>query len=515
MTNSSKQNRWLLSIALIVVTIIGAIALILTNRAPNERVVLQAVRDGSDGAIVAWYDKPGIHMQRISNKGNLLWTEEIVLENTKLTQPGHFTVVSDGTGGAIVTWGDLPSLPDDSKDPAYFNAVPVYSQRVSPEGELLWSKGIPTGASERHGLALDLPRVAPDGSGGIFILWNDFKTAYKALHDDYWRLQKLDAQGKPVWGENGILLFSSLPYHPTTPEEKEKGEKGTVTRLLPIWTDGYIVSDGSGGVVAVWEVETQHRYSSIYAQRYDASGQPLWQEGGVLIYSAWDASVQVTGDGNGEVIIIIGAGEPEYTGSTTYSVQRINPEGMLLWQDAGVVIKTGLQLWGNIEVMTQGSDVILLWQEAVGKVEIINGRPLRQIALNAERLSSEGITVWQGFPVFISEASESFGDLVTDNSDEGVLLAWRSGGREQWEGKVFALKINADNGKLAWEEKGITVFGAEFRYQGNPAIINDGSGGAIILAVTGKSPIGGNMVYAQRLDASGKIMWGDGIKLSP
>lgn len=346
-----------------------------------------------------------------------------------------------------------------------------------------------------------LPQVMPDGTGGAFVCWNDFKPAYRALHDDYFRLQRLDSQGKPVWEEPGKLLFASPPYHATT-------------RSWPIWTGADMVSDGHGGAIVVWKEETQQRYTNIEAQRYDTNGKSVWQDGGVLISSAWDASVQVTSDGNGGAIIVIGAGRQEPTDSATYSVQRIPAEGKLLWPNAGVVIKEDLRPWGSIEVMTQGTDTIVLWQEIAGSPEIIAGRPVRQIALYAERISADGTIMWQRAPVFISEAGESLDDLVMCNGGDGVLLVWRSGGREQWGWKVFAQKVNADEGKLAWREKGVTVFGEELRYQGAPEVVSDGSGGAIILAVVGKNPLGGDIVYAQRLDANGNVLWGDGIKVS-
>ncbi len=514
MEKVNKQRRWILSLVIIGVVLVASVALILTNLVPSERIILKAISDGSGGTFVVWYQNQGIHVQQVGSDGNLLWSKEVVLEDTKLKQPEHFALADDGQGGVIVTWGDMSVLGNDSDDPSYFNPVPVYSQRLNASGELLWGKGVPTGAGEHHGLALTLPQVMPDGAGGAYILCNNFKPAFKALHDDYFRLQRLDSQGKPVWEEPGKLLFSSPPFHATTPEEKAQGEKGTVTRSWPLWTDADMVSDGQGGTIVVWKEETQHRYANIRAQRYDASGKSVWQEDGVLIYSAWDGSIQVTGDGDGGAIIVIGVGrQQESSGSANYSVQRITAEGKLLWPDAGVLIKGNLRPWGSIEVMIQGTDIIVLWQEIAGSPEIIDGRPVQQIALYAERISAEGKTVWQRAPVFYSEAGESFGNLVMCNDDEGVLLAWRSGGREQWEGKVFAQKITAE-GRLAREENSVTVFGGEFQYQGSPVVVSDGSGGAIILAAVGKNPLGGDMVYAQRLDASGNAIWGEGIKVS-
>jgi hypothetical protein len=80
---------------------------------------------------------------------------------------------------------------------------------------------------------------------------------------------------------------------------------------------------------------------------------------------------------------------------------------------------------------------------------------------------------------------------------------------------VLAQKLDA-GGKTLCGDKGIMVFTVpDIKYQGVPTMISDGSGGAIILALVGKNPLNGDMVYAQRLDAGGNTLWGDGIKVSP
>lgn len=509
------KSRWLLSLVIIGVVLVTSIALILTSRVPSERIVLKAASDGFGGAFVAWYQNQGIHVQRIGPDGNRLWSEEIVLENTKLEQPDHFTLSEDEQGGVIITWGDMSGVSDDREDPSYYASIPIYSQRLNASGEPLWGKGSPTGTGERHGLSLTLPQLLPDGSGGVYILWNDFKTAYRGLHDDFFRLQRINPQGQPVWEEPGKLLFASPPFHPTTPEEKAQGEKGTVTRSWPIWTGCEMVSDGQSGIILVWEKETQHRYANIMAQRYNVNGEPVWEDGGVLLYIAWDAFVQITANVDGGAIFVIGVGREQPTGFSTYYVQRITSEGKLLWPDAGVLIKNNSQLWGGIGVTTLGADTIVFWQEAIGKPEIIDGSSIQEIAFYAEKISSEGKIIWQRAPLFISEAGKSFSYLVTCQSSDGVLFAWRLVSREQGGGRVFTQKMSTVDGKLMWEENGVAVFGdGLLQYQGPPVLVSDGSGGAIILVLGGQNPLNGDMVYAQRHDAAGNALWGEGIKIS-
>ena len=60
---------------------------------------------------------------------------------------------------------------------------------------------------------------------------------------------------------------------------------------------------------------------------------------------------------------------------------------------------------------------------------------------------------------------------------------------------------------------GIAVFNEPDKYQANGALISDGSGGALVIAVAGNNALGGDMVYAQRLDADGNRLWGNGIRI--
>lgn len=463
---------------------------------------------------MAWYQNQGIHVQRIGPEGNFIWSEEVALENTKLKEPDHFMLTEDEQGGVIISWGDTSGRSDDWEDPSFFAPVPVYSQRLNASGESLWGTGALTGSGELFGLRLSFPQLVTDGNGGVYILWNDYKTASRGLHDDYFRLQKISPEGQPVWEEPGKLLFASPPYHPTTPEEKAQGEKATITRPWPTWEDCKMAGDGRGGVIVVWQDETQHRYTNTSAQRYNTDGEPVWDDGGVPICSAWDTTIEIIGDGDGGAVFVIGTGKEQPTYSSTYSVQRINSEGKLLWPDTGVPVENKQQLWGSIGVAVQATDIIVFWQETTGKPEIIDGSSIYQLAFYAKKISIAGDIVWQKDPLFISEAGKNFSNLATYQSGEELLLAWRLVSSELEGGRIFAQKMSMVDGKLIWEESGTAAFGEELRYQGPPVPVSDGSGGVIILIAAGENPLDGDMVYAQRLDAAGNAMWGEGIKVS-
>ena len=125
-----------------------------------------------------------------------------------------------------------------------------------------------------------------------------------------------------------------------------------------------------------------------------------------------------------------------------------------------------------------------------------------------------GQATWPEGPVFTTETGQSFRSDVAADGSGGALVAWMTGQEEGVAyGKVFSQRMNAD-GKHLWGEAGAAVFpGPDLRYQGRPHVVRDGLDGAIVVAAVGKGALRGDMIYAQRLDAAGNRLWGDGVRI--
>ena len=101
-------------------------------------------------------------------------------------------------------------------------------------------------------------------------------------------------------------------------------------------------------------------------------------------------------------------------------------------------------------------------------------------------------------------------DMCADGSG-GALLVWQVNYGVFGNYDLFAQHINA-NGDLLWSS-GELAISQELREQENPRIVSDGSGGAIIVWDDNRNIIGKREVFAQRVDASGNILWNAGGKL--
>jgi hypothetical protein len=157
----------------------------------------QIISDGSGGAIISWAEMTG------SGIPSYVWVcriraEGLVLcENPPRDLPSAINIytqlVSDGSGGAIVVWEDLRK------------GMALYAQKVNADGEPQWQKnGVP--------VCIDLPEVSPrseaadSGAGGVVVAWID--------GDQRLYAQMLNASGQKRWGDQGILIAKSVCNQP-------------------------------------------------------------------------------------------------------------------------------------------------------------------------------------------------------------------------------------------------------------------------------------------------------------
>ena len=330
--------------------------------APYSQDYVVVVADGQGGVIAAWTDDRNhgplsVYMQRIDRDGQVQWeTNGIkVGDYVYSRKPG---LLLDGQGGVIVAWEEnrlgtvtiratrflldgsiapgWPSLgralcqdPDcqtlsetvqlvtDGSGGAYvaWSGPYCYLQRIASNGAI--APGWPA-----DGLLVSSPsdymRVAPDGSGGVFITCREAPRL---------KLLRYTSAAQPFsgWPAGGLLLG-----HPTG------------NQIYPS-----MVSDDSGGVVVAWD--DWRGYSSIHASRVDGAGTflPGWHEFGNELCSDCRSGSQTAGDTN---IASDGSGGAFFTWSGNSAapprVIRIDGGGQipLGWPAGGVVLD--VQTWG-------------------------------------------------------------------------------------------------------------------------------------------------------------------------
>jgi len=220
-----------------------------------------------------------------------------------------------------------------------------------------------------------------------------------------------------------------------------------------------LVADGLGGAIVVWQ-DARNGSSDIYAQRFDALGAAQWASNGIPVCNSegdqhFIDSWFITGDI---------AGPP-----ATACVPDGQGGAIMTWCD----------------MRSAGHDIYV------------------------QRITSSGAVAsgWppNGLPVCTFGAQQATPTLATDGAG-GAIVVW--GDRREASFDIFAQRIDA-SGRPVWEKDGIVVCQILVSDEWDPSIVDDGAGGAIIC--WRESP--GQKLRAQRVDATGRTMWGDGVTI--
>jgi hypothetical protein len=227
------------------------------------------VPDGAGGAIVAWEDtRTGdgdVYAQRVDGDGDAQWAADGVALCAGMFDQVGLRITTDGVGGAIVTWEDHRA---DNSD--------IYAQRVDPAGDPMWTGdgvALCSDLFEQYGAA-----IAPDGSGGAFVAWNDLRNGLEDIYGQHVTALGAIATG---WPASGRAVCSAIGNQ----------------------FDARVASDADGGAFFSWIDNRGAAQLDIYAQRVTGDGAtaPGWPTYGVAVCSA-------TGDQTVTAIVPDGAG---------------------------------------------------------------------------------------------------------------------------------------------------------------------------------------------------------------
>jgi len=177
----------------------------------------------------------------------------------------------------------------------------------------------------------------------------------------------------------------------------------------------------------------------------------------------------IISDGLGGVII---TWQDRRSGGGNYDVytQRVNSAGVAQWTANGIAVSTAVNSQTSPKITTDGSGgAIITWKD------FRNGA---FNAIYAQRVNSAGVVQWtaDGLAIATAVNSQDYPTIVSDDSG-GAIIAWsdyRSGAQLD----IYAQRINSA-GVVQWTTAGVAI-STEANHQDIPAIVSDGSGGAII-----------------------------------
>jgi hypothetical protein len=387
------------------------------------------------------------------------WASEGVrLDMFGSAQPS--AVCSDGQGGAVAVW----------PGPGGTGPPNIYSQSVTSQGYVRWASG---GIHLTPALGLQQnPVIAPDGSAGAFIAWQERRYNFKSLYAQHILANGLIAPG---WPDTGLLV-STRDDH--------------LDNLGPA-----VVSDGAGGIYCSWyesgQGQTTHNWI-VFMQRInaDATRPAGWIDGGnIVAFGPGDGGQpSIVGDGNHGVLVTWTDFILESSTSNIY-LQKIDLNGATPWgsprnASAGVVSK---KAWPRIVADGSGGAV-------VGWYDVRSAYP--GAGMYVQRLTSSGTIAsgWDPGGYYLSIAPDPNGPsaMVPDGAGGAIVAV-------AWSNQIRASRVSGDLSTI-W--LGSTL-SASSPQKEPPRAVGDGFGGAIV--VWEDVGLGLKTVHAQRVTSAGGI----------
>lgn len=317
-----------------------------------------------------------------------------------------------------------------------------------------------------------LARSIPDGAGGAFIVWEDYRGGDADVY-----AQHMDASGNPLWGANGALVVSQ-----------------TFGQESPV-----LIMDGTGGIIVAWQDSRGGAYD-IYAQALNAAGATRWAAGGISLCAATGNQVLQVAIEDGAGGAIIGWRDLRGADNDVYA-QRVDNLGTVLWAANGIAVCTAIGAQNDVRILSdQQGGAFFLWRDRRSGINY---------DIYSQRVAPSGTMLWAVNGVAI--ASESFDQLspvMVSDGRYGFITAWHDF-RNGLHNDIYAQRVRP-NGTLAWSLHAAPLCVVAGNQQ-TPMIATDGAAGAIVAWTDGRTDARGD-VYAQRVDSLGVGQWiSDGV----
>ena len=319
------------------------------------------------------------------------------------------------------------------------------------------------------------PQAVPDGKGGLIVIWEDYRTGKD--WDVYG--QYIDNGNVALWEPNG------LPISLAANNQRRLRMVGYDTHAIIVWNDRRGRSS--------WD---------IYAQAIDFEGQVLWEKDGVPIcVNTSDQSTQaIASDGEGGAVLVW-EDERRSTEFQDLFIQRVNAFGEPMWKHDGIPVFPSESLQSEpILIPDEMNGFYVVWWDVIGT---------DQWNIMAYRISLDAKPFWDK-PVLITPNDGIQGvHRVVSDGEGGIIVVWQV--YENFiNDQLFAQRVSSDGSKF-WQEEGIPICTAA-GIQKNPAIVDDGHGGAIVVWRDERDIY--SDLYAQRIQADGTLLWQeDGIPI--
>jgi hypothetical protein len=426
------------------------------------------VADGAGGGIVTWEDNRGaasdIYAQRVLAGGIVdpAWPANGRAACAAIGAQVGPRIASDGAGGAIITWFDNR-----------IGNLDIFVQRVLRSGvvDAAWPAGgralCAAGGDQRE------PKIIADGLGGAIVTWYDLRGPD---HDIYAQRVRAGGAVDPAWPTDGLALCTAAGSQ-SGPE---------------------LISDGAGGAIVAW-YDFRSGTSDVYAQRVLAGGvaDPAWPDDGRALVTATGNQLypQLVMDGEGGAFV---AWQDQRGGNRDVYAQRLLADGAIdpSWPADGRVLcgAAGEQVFNPAPVITDGrGGAIVTWEDDRDPNPMLYAARVSATGTDSPAWNADGVALCTAGGVQDAPA-------IAADGVGGAIVAWEDD-RSDPNGDIYARRVLASGAAdPQWPADGAALCTAT-SYQAFPAMIPDGTGGAIVTWEDYRNP--SSDIFAQRVLASG------------
>ena len=447
----------------------------------------------------------------LSSTSLAAWQEDGLPVCTATGSQQSPAAVLDGAGGVFLAWSDPRNGVSD-----------VYAQRIDAGGNALWTAdGIPVCTATGDQSA---PVLMVDGQGGVIIMWHDWRNQVTSNQDLY--AQRFNGAGAALWTANGVAVTNAAAgqHYPKLVSDGAGGvlavwmdlrngslnsdiygaritSVGTVldtptgivvSTAVQSQTPGAMVPYGGGGGIVAW-TDARTGSPNIYAARISAAGTVLDATGIPLCVAGGDQTApNAIPDGAGGAIVAWS----DVARNGEIFAQRIDTAGAIQWTPDGVDV--GANVLSSI-----GQQPAMAPDGAGGAIIAFERFDTGNLNVYAQRINSSGVKQWAptSLPVCTASGTQS-GVVSASDFAGGAVVGWTDTRNLTMGTDIFAQRV-LPNGTVAWLANGVTVCDDPLD-QSAMVMVPDETGGAIFAWADKRLNVVQSDIYAHRLAGEGQ-----------
>ena len=356
----------------------------------------------------------------------------------------------------------------------------VYARLYDSDDNPLWPEG---GIQVTdHRAAQHDPLVMAQPGGDWIIAWRDFRndTDNEELAELY--LQRLTAEGLPIWEEGGVAVTAPDHY-------------ADAIYLLPGIDDDVVVLFAS------------NYGRQLIAQGVNENGVSLWVES--ILYNTEINFINCISDDSGGAFILTYDSTSIQPDCCLY-INRLDSEGEMVFGmgNAGICLTQDGCCYRESKLVSDGDGgAIVIWHYDNEELE-----------LWGQHISHTGELIWQEGGALLATTDHylcCIGFDLTASAAGEVAFAWKELGDTYHSDRIKAQRVlsAATNPLFPWGD-GITVE-SDIYLLWNCTILADNSGGTLIGCHMRMNEEDFSTVTYQRFDQDGNQLWSDAVPLDP